>query len=45
MAQRIIIPSLNYNQQSIPTNPSQGQVWRQRDISNNVVETWFWNKE
>ncbi|MEH1902514.1 MAG: hypothetical protein V7L04_14115 [Nostoc sp.] len=43
MSQKIIIPSLNYDQQSMPTNPSIGQVWRERDSSNNVIETWFWN--
>jgi hypothetical protein len=32
-----------YDQQSVPSSPSTGNTWRERDSSNNVVEEWYWN--
>ncbi|MEH1789665.1 MAG: hypothetical protein V7L23_29945 [Nostoc sp.] len=33
----------DYDQQSVPSSPTTGQTWRERDGSNSVVSEWFWN--
>lgn len=33
----------NYDSSSVPSSPSTGQTWRERDSNNSVVEQWFWN--
>lgn len=34
---------VTYDQQSLPSSPTRGQTWRERDVNNDVAATWFWN--
>lgn len=32
-----------YDQQAVPSSPTRGQTWRERDSNSDIVEEWFWN--
>ncbi len=32
-----------YDQQLIPTSPNVGDTWIERDLSNNIIQNWYWN--
>ncbi len=48
MGTNITLPSsggsgFTYDQVTLPSAPTMGQTWRQRDGSNLVINDWFWN--
>ena len=32
-----------YDQQSIPSSPNIGDVWRERDLNKNIIQNWIWS--
>jgi hypothetical protein len=38
-----IINGFDYNQQTLPNNPTTGQTWRERDSNNWIIRDWFWD--
>lgn len=35
--------AFDYDQQAVPSSPTAGQTWRERDSNNFIVQDWYWN--
>lgn len=33
----------SYDQELVPVNPSVGEIWKERDRNNLLIQEWFWN--